>query len=458
VTAAGTPARSGELALFGGTPVLRRDVAGDPHGVWPIVTDDERRAVARVLDRGVLSGANAPEATALEEEFGRYAGARYCLLTHCGTSALAMALAAAGVRAGDEVIVPAYSFVATPLSVMQVGAIPVFVDVEPATGCLDPAGIDAAVTSRTAAIMPVHMHGCAADMGAILASARRHRLRVVEDAAQAHGATCDGRPVGALGEAGGFSLQSSKNLPAGEGGVFVTNDEAIAKEANSIRNFGQDLPLAEGAERDVTRPLDGARALDAKRLGSMYRGNEMAAAFARAQLLRLPELTARCQRNAERLADALGALPGVDPPRPAPGRTSVHHKFRVRLDPQRAGLAMSPRRLRDAATRALVAEGLDVVLWQTVPLPAQTVFRQRDVALGFPRAREGGTDLARNYDPARYPRTQALLDGSIVLFSQSCPLIAQPAAIVDRYAEAFERVWRRRDDLAAWAARQPRTA
>jgi hypothetical protein len=130
----------------------------------------------------------------------------------------------------------------------------------------------------------------------------------------------------------------------------------------------------------------------------------------------------------------------------------VHHKFRVRLDPEGAGLALSPRRLRDVVLRALRAEGLDVVLWQSAPLPAQEVFQRRDPAGGFPSARDGGTDLAVNYDPERYPRTKALLDGSVVLFSQSCPLIAQPDDLIDRYAEAFCRVWHQREALAALAA------
>jgi dTDP-4-amino-4,6-dideoxygalactose transaminase len=439
------------LALFGATPVTSREA----HRVWPIVGDDERRALARVLDRGVLSGAFAPESVALEQEFARLVGAKHCLLTHCGTSALVLALAAAGVRAGDEVIVPAYSFVATPLAVVELGAVPVFVDVDVATGCLDPAAADAAVTPRTRAIMPVHMHGGAADMGALLDVARRHDLALVEDAAQAHGATFQGKPVGAIGAAGGFSMQSSKNLSAGEGGLFVTNDDALADEACAVRNFGQDVARSDAADFDLARPLDGGRALDTRRTGSMYRGNEMMAAFARAQLARLPERTERCQKNARRLAAALAELPGVTPPIEPPGRTSVHHKFRVHLDPARAGLPLSPERLRDAAIAALRAEGLEVVLWQSVPLPAQTIFQRRDAAGNFPRVREGGTDLARNYEPARYPMTRALLAGSLVLFSQSCPLIAQDDALVDRYIEAFHRVWRERDALAAWAARDP---
>jgi dTDP-4-amino-4,6-dideoxygalactose transaminase len=439
------------IALFGGAPVLSRDA----HRVWPLVEEEERRAVARVLDRGILSGPFAPESVALEEEFARYVGAKHCLLTHCGTSALVVALAAAGVRAGDEVIIPAYSFVATPLAIVQVGAIPVFADVDVETGCLDPAAAEAAVTARTRAIMPVHVHGAAADVAALLDVARRHDLLLVEDAAQAHGAMFRGKPVGALGVAGGFSMQSSKNLAAGEGGLFVTNDDAVAEEAAAVRNFGQDLSPAEAAEYDVRRPLDGTRALDARRLGSMFRGNEMMAAFARAQLAKLPERTVRCQRNAERLAHALEGLPGVTPPRPIAGRTSVHHKFRVHVDPVAAGLPLAPERLRDVLIEALRAEGLEVVLWQSVPLAAQTVFQKRDPLGGFPRPPAGGTDLASNYDPARYPRTRKLLEGSIVLFSQSCPLIAQDDDVVDRYAEAFRRVWEHRRALVERAVRSP---
>lgn len=443
--------RSVDLALFGATPVLDRGA----HRIWPVVTDEERRAVGRVLERGILSGPFAPEATALEREFADFVGAKRAVLTHCGTSALAIALAAAGVRAGDEVIVPAYSFVATPLSVTQFGGVPVFADVDPETGCLDPGAAEAEVTARTRAIMPVHMHGCAADMRAMLDIAHRRKLLVVEDAAQAHGAEFGRERVGAIGAAGGFSLQSSKNLPAGEGGLLVTNDSALADEANAIRNFGQDLVPADAATYDLSRPLDGSRGLDSRRLGSMLRGNEMMAAFARAQLARLPERTERCQRNAERLSRALSALPGVMAPSVPAGRTSVHHKFRVRVDPSGAGVDLSPERLRDAVIEALRAEGLEVVLWQSAPLPAQTVFQRRDREGGFPTPREGGADLLANYDPNRYPKTQALLASSLVLFSQSCPLIAQPDEIVDRYADAFARVWEHRGALVEWASRHP---
>ncbi|HSQ64204.1 MAG TPA: DegT/DnrJ/EryC1/StrS family aminotransferase, partial [Polyangiaceae bacterium] len=372
-------------AFLGGTPVQ----VG--HRKWPIVTDDDKRAVMRVLDRGILSGSFAPETRALEEEFAAFVGAKYALLTHCGTSALQLTVAAAGVGEGDEVIVPAYSFVATPLSVALQGATPVFVDVDPETGHMDPALAEAAITPRTKAIMPVHIHGQAADMTALLALGQKKKLAILEDAAQAQGAEHQGKRVGALGASGGFSLQSSKNLTAGEGGLFVTNDQGAAELANQVRNFGQDLRLSDAAHFDPERSLDGHRSLESIGMGSMYRGNEMAAAFARSQLARLPALTAASQKNAERLAHRLSELPGVHAPRSLPGRTSVHHKYRVRLDPKQAGLDVAPKVLRDAIKAALVAEGCEVVFWQSAPLPAQQVFRTH--AHSTLRTLPGGTNL-----------------------------------------------------------------
>jgi perosamine synthetase len=436
------------LALFGAEPSIGRDA----HGVWPRIGDAERAAVERVLSRGVLSGASAPETVAFEHELAGYVGAKHALLTHSGTSALHLAVAAAGIRAGDHVVVPAYSFVATPLAVLHAGAIPIFADVDERTGLLTPEDAAAAMTPRTRAIMPVHVHGCAADMGGLLELARERKVAIIEDAAQAHGATWGGRPVGAQGRAGAFSLQSSKNLGIGEGGVFVTQDDAVAEEANRVRNFGQDVALADRESFDASRPLDGSRALESGRIGWMYRGNELSAALARAALGSLSERTEAARANAEYLSRALGELPGVLPPVVPRGATSVHHKYRVQLDPTGAGVDLSSRSLRDVTIRALRAEGVEVVKWQEAPLPAQSVFQRREgFGGGWPWAMDRETDFATLYDPARFERTQRLLDRSLVLFSQSCPLIAQPRALVERYAEAFRRVWAARHELATWA-------
>jgi dTDP-4-amino-4,6-dideoxygalactose transaminase len=184
----------------------------------------------------------------------------------------------------------------------------------------------------------------------------------------------------------------------------------------------------------------------------MYRGNELAAAVARAALTKLPARTKLCQENAERLTRALADLPGVSPPSIPRGSTSVHHKFRVRLDPAAAGVKLSPRALRDAMIRALRAEGLEVVLWQSAPLSAQPVFQRLEgFGGGWPWSADRETDYRALYAPARFPRTQALLDGSLILFSQSRPLIAQSRETVDKYAEAFARVWSHREEIAAQA-------
>lgn len=436
-----------KLALFGGSPVLRPE----DHGTWPQVTDADKKAVLEVLDRKILSGMYAPASRALEIDFAEYAGAKHALLTHCGTSALQLMVAAAGIGAGDEVIVPAYTFVATALACLQEGAVPIFADVDEKTGLIDPASVEAAISPRTRAIMPVHVHGCPADLDRLGALAEKHHLLLLEDAAQAHGATFQGKPVGALFAAGGFSLQSSKNLSAGEGGIFVTNDDEIAEQALRVRVFGQDVIADDARHFDPARPLDGHRGLDSLRIGSMYRGNEMMAAFARSQLGRLPQLTARAQDNFARLSHSLTGLPGAALQKIPGDRTSVHHKVRLWLDPVEAGVRLSPVAFRNVVIQALRAEGVEVVLWQNEPVPSQTLFQKMEgFGKGAPWSAAGPEAVAfarANYDPARYGATQRLLDRSIVLFSQSCPLIAQSDDVVSRTAEAFHKVWRHRAAL-----------
>jgi len=364
-----------------------------------------------------------------------FVGAEHALLTHSGTSALHLALAAAGISAGDHVVVPAYSFVATPLAVLHAGAIPIFADVNERTGLLDPETIP--VTARTRAIMPVHMHGCAADMAPLYEICQKRDLVLVEDAAQAHGATWRGKPAGSLGDVAGFSLQSSKNLGAGEGGVLTTSRTAIAEAAHRLRNFGQNVALSDTF--DAERPLDGGAPLESSRIGWMYRGNELLAAFARAGLAELPARTARAQANAARLSARLAELEGVSPPVVPEGSTSVFHKYRVGHDSSIS---------RDLLVKALRAEGLEVVLWQASPLPSQPVFRAREgFGGGFPWSLDRETDWDALYRPERFPATSRLLASSVVLFSQTCPLIAQDDDLVDRYAEAFARVWAAREEI-----------
>jgi dTDP-4-amino-4,6-dideoxygalactose transaminase len=383
---------------------------------WPIITDADRAAATRVLDRGVLSGAGAPEMRALEAEFAALLGSGQCLATNSGTAALHIALGALRLSPGDEVIVPAFSFIATAQAVLHEGAVPVFADVDPVTYTIDPADAAARVTARTRAIVPVHLHGLPADMDAVNALAKRANLTVIEDAAQAHGATYRGRPAGTLGTMAAFSLNSTKNLPAGEGGLFVTSSEELYARAARVRFDGLEPP----SKWDAARPLDDeADSLSTVR-GWMYLPGELTCAVARAQLTRLAATTARAQRNGARLSARLASLAGVRTPVVPPDRTHVFHKYRVVLDPAPLGLPITPRALRERVLDALRAEGVEAVLWQEVPLPAHPLFASRE----------------------RYPVAEAALDGSLIIGSQSYPLFAQPLAVVDAWADAFERVWK----------------
>src|SRR6478735_5303453 len=197
------------------------------------------QAVARVLDscQFVLG----PEVAEFEKEFASYCGTTECVAVNSGTSALHLALLAAGVGPGDEVITVPFTFVATAAAILYAGAKPVFVDIEPVSYCMDPAALERAITPRTKAIMPVHLYGHPADMDPILEVAARHGLTVIEDAAQAHGAHYKGRPCGSMGAIAGFSFYPGKNLGAyGEGGAAVTNDADVAKTMRLLRSWGEE--------------------------------------------------------------------------------------------------------------------------------------------------------------------------------------------------------------------------
>jgi dTDP-4-amino-4,6-dideoxygalactose transaminase len=430
------------LALRGGPPVI----SPGQHIRWPVITDQDRAAVMRVLDRGVLSGPFAPEVRTLEREFAAYVGAKHCLATNSGTAALHMALAAAGIGPGDEVITSAYSFVATALAVLQHNAIPVFVDIEPATCGIDPSKIEAAITPRTKAILPVHIHGTPCDLQPIRELAQRHKLILIEDAAQAHGALYRGQKVGSLGLAGCFSTQSSKTLACGEGGLMVTSDDEVWTRASRMRTFGEDLRPTDEATYQPLRPLDGTRAYDSLGMGWMYRTSEMSAALARSQLSRLEDVIGNARRNAELLGRSLAELPGITPPIVPSDRTSCYHKYRIRLDASKLGISAPPRRVRDAVLGALCAEGVDAVLWQTQPVPGQALFREK---VGYGRGVPWSLGEPVSYELSQYPETVRLLDSSIVLFSQTHPIAPQPSSLCEAYAEALAKVWLRLDEVLA---------
>ena len=287
-----------QLAIHGGPQA----VSGAGKRVWPDITAEDRAAVASVLERGVLGGVGAPEMTALESEWSRFVGTRHALLLNSGTAAIHAALHAVGVRPGDEVITTAYTFAGTFQPILQQGAIPVFVDIDPETFNLDVRQIESKITDRTRAIVPVHIQGLPADLDQIVEIAGRHDLKVVEDGCQAHGATYKGRQVGSIGDVGAFSLNSSKILCGGEGGLLVTDSDEYLHRASRLRTFGEDIPELAKLTGWQFRPYT------VHSIGWNYRHQEMPAALARSQLQRLPEYIATAQANAAYLSEELGKI------------------------------------------------------------------------------------------------------------------------------------------------------
>ena len=274
----------------------------------PIIGDEEREAVDRVLRSGML--AQGPEVKAFEDEFSEIVAGTHCVAVNSGTSALHMAFSAAGIRQGDEVIVPSFSFAATANSVRLAGATPVFVDVEQDFFNLNPAAVEAAITPRTRAIMPVHLYGHPAAMTELMAICQRHNLLLFEDAAQAHMASLNDTPVGAFGVAGSFSFYPTKNMTAGEGGMVTTGCSHIARQLRLLRN--------QGMERRYENEV----------IGFNTRMTDIHAAIGRVQLRKLAGWTKQRQDNASFLSSN---IKGVVVPPVAAGAVHVYHQYTIRV-------------------------------------------------------------------------------------------------------------------------------
>ncbi|WEK62698.1 MAG: DegT/DnrJ/EryC1/StrS family aminotransferase [Candidatus Microbacterium colombiense] len=281
----------------------------------PIIGDEERAAVDRVMRSGMV--AQGPEVAAFEQEFSaHFVPGRPSVAVNSGTAGLHLGLLAAGVGAGDEVIVPSFTFAATGNSVALTGATPVFVDIEPDTFSLDPAAVATAITPRTRGILPVHLYGHPARMRELEELATARGVALYEDAAQAHGAALDGRPVGSFGEFAMFSLYPTKNMTSGEGGMVTTATDEIARRVKLLRN--------QGMERQYENEIIGFNA----------RMTDIHAAIGRVQLTKVDAWTAKRQENAAFL-DA--NLRGVVVPPVAEGAVHVYHQYTVRVPDDRDG-------------------------------------------------------------------------------------------------------------------------
>ena len=373
-----------KLAIHGGPEIRTR-----PFTTWPIYGAAEEARLLQVLHSGKWGKLNGPEVAEFERGFAAMHGAKHGIAVVNGTVSLQIALLAAGIHAEDEVIVPPYTFLSTASAVIEANAVPVFADVDLETCNLDPKAIEAAITPRTRAIIPVHFAGQPVDMDAILRLAARHHLVVIEDAAHAHGALYQGRPVGAIGHLGSFSFQSSKNLTSGEGGIITTNDDALALACECIHNCGR-RPGGLWYEHHV--------------LSGNYRLGEFQGAILNCQLARLEVQTQTRDRNGSYLAQKLSAIPGVYPQRRTPDCTRhSYHLFWLRIDSAGFGAP------RAAVLEALNAEGIPVAAGYAWPLYRQPLFRNKAFGPYLPKPQPGSitarsiVPTARRSAPSKAP-------------------------------------------------------
>lgn len=281
----------------------------------PLLGRQERKAVNRVMRSGMLAG--GPEVEKFEKDFSELVENRFCIAVNSGTSALHMAFLAAGIKPGDEVIVPSFTFAATANSVALTGAKPVFADIEENYFNLNSKHVESLITEKTKAIMPVHLYGHPADMKAFVDLSEKYSLMLFEDAAQAHAASIDGKPVGTWGVAASFSFYPTKNMTSGEGGMITTNDGKLARNARLLRNQGMEKRY----ENEI--------------VGFNTRMTDIHAAIGRVQLKKLAKWTKKRQQNAEFLNRNLS---GVIVPPVAPGTTHVYHQYTIRIVDQNRDL------------------------------------------------------------------------------------------------------------------------
>lgn len=399
-----------KLAINGGTKACTATFPA-----WPVWDETDVTAVSDVVRTGQWWSVGGTKVKEFAEKFAAYQGAKHGVCVPTGTIALVVALQAAGVKAGDEVIVTPYTFIASASSIVQANAIPVFVDIDPETMNISPAAVEAAVTDKTKAIMPVHIGGMPPDMDAIMDIARKHNLKVIEDCAQAHGATWKGKGAGSIGDAGCFSFQASKNLTAGEGGIIVSNNDEVGEMAWSIHNVGR---VKGGAWYE--HPL----------LGSNYRMTEFQAAILLNQMKKLPAETKLRNENGIRLAKRLDAT-GIVKAQKRDERVTSHayHLFISRyLGEDSTGVS------REKFMEALNAEGVPVGTGY-LPLYRSGMFELDASCCPMGCGFYGKTI---NYAELSLPNCERLCDKEQMWLSQAV-MLGTPQAI-DQIAGAFDKV------------------
>ncbi len=412
------------LAVNGGTSLWSQ-----AWPTWPIFGEREAKLLQQVLESGRWAY-DGPVEAEFQRTFADFQTAKHGLAVSNGTIALQLALEALDIGYGDEVIVPANTWQATAAACLDVNAIPILVDVEPDTYCMDPAKAAAAITSRTRAIIPVHLYNSLADMDRILELARQHKLFVIEDCAHNHGSQWRGRGVGSVGDIGCFSFQSSKSLNAGEGGFVMTNDDRLCERLYSLRNCGRMRPDADPSHWEPVQ-------------SGNYRISEWQAAILLAQFERFPAQLAKREANMTFLNEHLGQIEGLQPMlrRPQVTRQGLY-QYAFRYDAEAFNEVPV-----DAFRRALGAELNTTVGGMYNPLNHSPLYQPHTK-----RRHHLSDEYWRAIDPTRFntPIAERAFSTESVILSHPHLLADQDAmqAVVD----ACTKIYEHRDELAEWAA------
>jgi dTDP-4-amino-4,6-dideoxygalactose transaminase len=414
------------LALFGGTKVINKSFER-----YNPIGKEEAKAVNAVVESGVLSqflGCWDPDfyGGSKVQEFERkceaYFGVKHAVTVNSWTSGLIAAVGAVGIEPGDEVIVTPWTMCASATAILHWNAIPVFADIEPNTFNLDPVSVEANITPFTKAIMVVDIFGHSADMDALMAIAEKYSLTVITDTAQAPGALYKGKYAGTLSHVGGYSLNYHKHIHTGEGGVLVTNDDAIAEKLQLIRNHAEAVVGDKGVS-DL-----------ANMVGYNFRLGEIECAIGIEQLKKLEHLVLGRQRVAKRLSDGLSGLHGLQTPTVKAGCTHVYYVYAMVLDAEKTGVS------RSKLIEALSAEGVDGLAGGYVNVHLLPMYQQKVAygSQGFPWT----SDICKrevSYDKGICPEAEKLHDSSFLGFEMCSHDLAD--SDVDLIVDAFRKVW-----------------
>ncbi len=408
----------GQLAILGGKMARKL-----PFPKWPVYGEEEEAALLEVLHSNNWGRLSGTQVDRFISRFAAYHGAEHGVAISSGSAALRIALLALGLEPGDEVIVPPYTFLATATAVIEANGTPVFADIQADTFNLNPDSVQAAITSRTRAIIPVHLGGLPVDFDALRAIAEEHGLYIIEDACHAHGARYKDRSVGSLGDMACFSFQSTKNMTSGEGGIILTNNTEMYQRCASIHNCGR---------------VPGGAWYEHHTISGNYRMTEFQGAVLNCQLDRLEEQANRRDINGRLLAELLEPIPGITPQQRSTEHTRHgYHLFVFRYDAQIYGVP------RARYLEALTAEGIPVCGGYAIPLYRQPIFLNKAFGpyTGYKSVR---TDL--DYSHTSCPVCERICAEEGAWFDQHVLLGSDED--MDEVAQAFEKIYACRNELA----------